>query len=61
VLVLKNISCGTKLLHINSSYINTQQFLIGFNQLARHVKIFSDEELSMLKMEFENKNAVELT
>jgi len=35
---LKDISCGTKLLHINSSYINTQQFLTGFNQLARHVK-----------------------
>ena len=56
MLVLKNIiACGTKLLHTNSSYINTQQFLIGFNHLARHVKIFSDEELSILMMEFENK------
>ena len=61
VLVLKEIACGTKLLHINSNYINTQQFLIGFNQLARYLKIFSDEELSILIMEFENKNAVELT
>ena len=61
MLVLKDIVCGIKLLHINSSYINTQQFLIGFNQLARHVKIFSDVELSILMMEFENKNAVELT
>ena len=61
MLVLKDIACGIKLLHINSSYINTQQFLIGFNQLARHIKIFSDVELSILMMEFENKNAVELT
>jgi len=34
VLVLKDIACGVwyKLC------INTQQFLIGFNQLAKHVK-----------------------
>ena len=48
-------------IYINGSYINTQKLLIGFNQLARHVKIFSDGELSILIMEFENKHAVELT
>ena len=55
MLVLKDIACGTKLLHINSGYINTQKFLIGFNLLARHVKIFSDEELSILLMEFQTR------
>jgi len=36
VLILQNIACGAKLL--KSSYVNTQQSLIGFNQLARHAK-----------------------